>query len=151
MSGVSTLGLEPTGMLVVTTGMFSPTEGNLLGVNRDVTVLNVDCTIPSCIWGSCSKSLTVAILEPLGCLTTTCYSMMGLVGVVIMGTLASIVVLFVGPVPGAVEFCLWTLFPVWIEFHNSEGSMASACMSNVCEREMGLPFLSCQTKPSEEV
>ena len=36
MSSVSTLGVEPTDMLVVTTGMLSPAEGNLLGVNRDV-------------------------------------------------------------------------------------------------------------------
>ena len=37
MSGVSTLGVEPTHMIVVTTGLLSPVEGNLLGVNRDVT------------------------------------------------------------------------------------------------------------------
>ena len=31
MSGVSTFGVEPTGMLVVATWMLSPAEGNLLG------------------------------------------------------------------------------------------------------------------------
>ena len=51
MSGVSTLGVETTGMLVVVTGMLSQAEGNLLGVNRDVTVLNVDHFIPGCISG----------------------------------------------------------------------------------------------------
>ena len=66
MSGVSTLGVELTGMLVVITGMLSPAEGYLLGVNRDVTMLNADCIIPGCIWGSSIKSLTVVILEPSG-------------------------------------------------------------------------------------
>ena len=51
MSSVSTLGVELTRMLVVVTGMLSPAEGNLLGVNRDVTVLNMDCIIPHCVWG----------------------------------------------------------------------------------------------------
>ena len=46
MSGVSTFGVEPTDILVVATGMLSPPEGNLLGVNRDVTMLNMDCIIP---------------------------------------------------------------------------------------------------------
>ena len=64
MSGVSTLGEELTGMLVVVTGMLSPAEGNLLGVNRDVTLLNVLRFIPGCIWVSSSKSLTVVMLEP---------------------------------------------------------------------------------------
>ena len=45
MSGVSTLGVELTGMLVGSTGLLSPVEGNLLGVNRDVTTLNADCII----------------------------------------------------------------------------------------------------------
>ena len=66
MSGVSTLGVELTGMLVVITGMLFPTESNLLGINRDVTVPNVDYIIPGCIWGSSSKSLTVVMLEPSG-------------------------------------------------------------------------------------
>ena len=100
MSGVSTLEVEPTGMLVVAIGMLSPAEGNLLGVNRDVTALNADCIIPSCIWGSSSKSLTVAMLEPSGWLTSTLCSMMGLVGVIKMGVLALIVVLFMGHYQG---------------------------------------------------
>ena len=114
-------------------------------------MLNMDHIIPSCIWGSSSKSLIVAMLEPSGCLTSTWCSMMGLVGFVMVGALASIVVLFFGPGPGVVKFCLWTLFYVWIEFHNSEGSIASMCMSSGCEREIGLPFLFSQTKVSEEV
>ena len=52
MSGVSTLGVEPTGRFVGTTGLLSPVESILLGVNRDVATLNVDHIIPGCIWGS---------------------------------------------------------------------------------------------------
>ena len=52
MSGVSTLGAEPTDMLVGTMGLLFPVEGNLVGVNRDVTTLDTDCIIPGCIWGS---------------------------------------------------------------------------------------------------
>ena len=70
--------------------------GNLLGVNRDVIMLNMDCIIP--FWGSSSRSFTVAMLELSGCLTSSWHSMMRLVGVVKMGTLASIVVLIGGPV-----------------------------------------------------
>ena len=75
----------------------------------------------------------------------------GVVGAVKMDALASIVVLFWGPLARAGKFCLWTLLHVWMEFYNSEGSIVSTCMSSVCEREMGFPFLSSQTKPSEEV
>ena len=138
-------------MLVVVTGMLSPAEGNLLGVNRDVTVLNADCIIPGYIWGTSSKTLIVVILEPSGRFTSTWHSMMGLVRVVKMGAFALIDVLFVGQLPRAGKFCLWTLHCVWMEFHNSEGSIASMCMSSMCERGMGFPFLSSQTKPSEEV
>ena len=106
-------------MLVGATGLLSPVEGNLLGVNRDVTTLNADHIISGCILGSSSKSLTVPMIEPSGWLTSTWCSMMGLVGVVKMGTLASIVVLFVGPLPRAPKFCLWTLLHIWMEFHNS--------------------------------
>ena len=137
-------------MLVVTNGLLSPVEGNSLGENRDVTTLNADCIIPGCICGSSSKSLTVVMLEPSGWLTSTWCSMMGLVGVIKMGALASIVVLFVGPLPRAVKFCLWTLLLVWMEFHNSDGSIASMCVSSLRERGMGFPFLSSQTRPSEE-
>ena len=77
--------------------------------------------------------------------------MMGLVAVVKIGALASIVVLFEGPLPRAVEFHLWTLLNVWIEFHNSEGSIVSMYMSRMHKRGLGFPFLSNQTKPSEEV
>ena len=75
----------------------------------------------------------------------------GLVGVIKKGALASIVVLFVGPLPRAVKFCLWALLLVWMEFQNSEGPIAPTCMSSMCERGMGFPFLSSQTRPSEEV
>ena len=88
MSGISTLGVEPTGRLVGPSGLLSPVEGNLLGVNRDVTTLNADHITPGCILGSSSKSLTVAMLEPSGWLTSTWCSMMGLVGVIKMGALA---------------------------------------------------------------
>ena len=151
MSSVSTLGVEPTNIFVVATGMLSPAEGNLLGVNRDVTMLNADHIISGCIWGSSSKSLTVVMLEPSGLLTSTWHSMIGHVGVIKMGTLASIEVLFMGPLPRTGKFCLWTLLYVWMEFHNSEGSIASTCMSSMCEGGMGFPFLLSQTKPSEEV
>ena len=77
--------------------------------------------------------------------------MMGLLGIIKMGTLALIEVLFMGPLPRAGKFCLWTLLHVWMEFHNSEGSIASVCLSSMHERGMGFPFLSSQTKPSEGV
>ena len=57
--------LELAGVLLVATGLLSPVEGNLLGVERDVTMLNVDCIIPGWMWGSSSRSFTVAMLEPL--------------------------------------------------------------------------------------
>ena len=112
MSDVSALGVEPTRTLVVTTALLSPVEGNLLGGNREVTTLNTNHIIPGCICGSFSKSLTVAMLEPSGWLIATWCSIIGLMGVVKVGALASIVVLFVGQLPGAVEFCLWTLLHV---------------------------------------
>ena len=77
--------------------------------------------------------------------------MVGLVRVIKMGAFASIDVLFVGPLPRAGKFRLWTLLCVWMEFHNSEGSIASMCVSSICKRGMGFPFLSSQTKPSEEM
>ena len=80
MSDVSTLGVEPTGMLVVATGLLSLVEGSLLGVNRDVTTLNANCIIPGCIFGSSSKSLTVAMLEPSRWVASAWCSMMGLWG-----------------------------------------------------------------------
>ena len=49
MSSVATLGVEPTGLLVVTTVMLSLAECYSLGVNRDVNALNGNCIIPSCI------------------------------------------------------------------------------------------------------
>ena len=147
---VSTLGVEPISASLVTAGLLSPVDVTLLGMNRYVTTLNMDHIIPGCIWGSASNSLTVTMLEPPGFLTSTWCSMMGLVGVIKMGTLASIVVLFVGPVLGATKFCLWTLFHISMEFHRSESLMVSTRMSSGCERGMGFPFLSSQTKPAED-
>ena len=43
MSFVPKLGVEPTGVLLVVTGLLSLVEGNLLGVKRDMTMLNADC------------------------------------------------------------------------------------------------------------
>ena len=85
---------------------------------------NVDHIIFGSIWGSSSISFTVARLELSGCLTSAWHSMMRFVGVIKMGNLASIVVLFVGPVPGTAKFCLWTLFCISMEFHSSKGPMA---------------------------
>ena len=130
MSLVFTLGVEPVSAILVTAGLLSPVDVTLLGVKRDVTVLNIDLIIPSCMWGSSSRSFTVAMLKPSGSLTSSWHSMMGLVGVVKMGTLASIVVLFVGPILGATKFYLWTLFHISMEFHSSEGLMVSTCMSS---------------------
>ena len=79
-SFVSTLGVEPTGVLLVATGLLSPVEGDLLVVKRDVTMLNADHIIPGCMWGSSSRSLTIAMLELSGGLTSSWCSMMGLVG-----------------------------------------------------------------------
>ena len=90
-------------------------------------------SIPGCMWGSSNKSLTVAMLEPSECLTSTGAPWWGLWGFVIMGALASIVVLFLGPVPRSVKFYLWILFQVWIEFQNSDGSIVSTCVSSGCE------------------
>ena len=98
-------------MLLVATGLLSPVEGNLLGVKRDVTMLNAGHIIPGCMWGSSIRSFTIAMLELSGCLTSSWCSMMGLVGVGQMGTLASIVVLFVGPVLGDKNFVLVDFIP----------------------------------------
>ena len=89
-----------------------------------MTALNADCIMPGCICGSSSKSLTVAMVEPSGWPASTWCSIMGL-GVVKVGLLASVVVLFVGPLPRAIGFWLWTLLCVWMQFHNSDGSIAS--------------------------
>ena len=70
--------------------------------------------------------------------------MMGVVGVNKTGALASIDVLFVGPLPRAGKFFLWTLLHVWMEFHNSEGSIASMCMSSM--HEGGWDFPSCPAR-----
>ena len=53
--------------------------------------------------------------------------------------MASIVVPFEGPQPRAISFFLWTLLLVWIEFHNSDRSMASTCAPNECDRGWGFP------------
>ena len=90
--------------------------------------------IPGCMWGmSYNNSFSIAMLEPSGWLTSMWCSIMGLVGIVIRGALVSIVVLYVGPWPRAVIFCLWTYLPVWIEFHNSNGSVVLTCAPSMCD------------------